>query len=129
MPPRLGSAADLTLGRPVAVHPNLSRPVSGRHDRGRRGSECRCRDTRERRGGIDHPEEPAGLEVEVTQLTVLGLAGGLAHGIDSLGDLAALLGRRQSLELERTDLEAGVDTEVVGRDGGGDESGLREAGR
>ena len=121
----IGIGSALILGRPVAIYPNLGRPVSRRHGGGRKIQNVDAGVARERRGGIDHPEEPAGLEIQVSKLAVLGLARGLAHGIDSLGDLASLLGRGQRLELKRTDVEPGVYAEVIGRDRRGDESGLR----
>ena len=63
------------------------------------------------------------IEVQVAQLPVLGLAGGLTHGVDPLGHLAPLLGGGKGLELERAHFEPGVYAEVVGRNGCGDEPG------
>ena len=105
--PKRGDAAEvgigsgLILGWPIAVHPDLGRPAGGRHGGRGQVQDVDAGIARKRGGRIHHPEEPAGLEIEVPDLAVLRLTRGLTHGVDSLGDLASLLGGRQRLELKR----------------------------
>ena len=124
IPPRLGSATGLVLGRAVAVDPNLRWAGGSSHRASGKVQNVDPRVPGDRRGRVDDPEESTGLEIEITQLPVLWLAGSLADGVDPLGNLASLLGGGQRLELKRPDIESGVHAEVIGRDGGGDEARL-----
>jgi hypothetical protein len=121
---KVGVSSTLAGLNPVAIHPHLNRPLS-------RGDEVRIesQDIERRVPGyclrVDHPEESSALEVQVPHRLVLGLTGGLAHGVGAFGHLAALLGGGQRLNLEWSDLEPRVHSEVVGGDGRRQESGRR----
>ena len=121
----IGIGTRLVLWGPIAIYANLSGAVCRRHCGRREVQDVDVGIARQCRRWIDYPEEPASLEVQVAQLPILGLAGGLANGVAPLGDLASLLCGGQSLELERSDLEPRIHSEVVGRYCSGDEPGLR----
>ena len=81
------------------------------------GYPARCR--------INDPEEASALEIEIAHLPVLRLAGRRADRVGPLGHDAPFLGGGKRLDLYRPHLEGGVDAEIVGRDGRGDEAGRR----
>ena len=111
--------------RAIPVDPDFGRPVGGRDDRGIDVQDVDGRMAGDALG-IDHPEEAAGLEVEVAHDPVLGLAGGAGPDVeDALGDGAALLGRHQRLELHRPQLEDAVHAEIGPRHRGGEEARRR----
>ncbi len=119
--PQIGIHPGLAVGGTVAIHVHLCRTIRGRQGGRVEVENVECRKAGQT-GRIHHPEEPSALEVEITHLTVLGLARRCPDGIRPLRYDAPLLGGRQGLDLYRSKLERRVDAEIIGRDGGGDEA-------
>ena len=122
--PEIGLGGTLIQRGAVAVNPDLVGTLARLHHGRVEIEDVDIRIAGEARR-VDHPEEAAGLEVEVADPPVLRLAGGLPHGEHPLGHLASLLGGRQGLNLDPAHFESRIDPEVVGRNGCGDEAGGR----
>ena len=118
---QVGVEAAVAAGGAIPVDPDVGRAI-GRDQLIRIDVEDVDRGIAGQTVGVHHPEEPAALEVQVPDLPVLCLAGGLSDRIGPLRDHAALLGGGEGLELQRTEIEDGVDAEVVGGHRGRDEA-------